>query len=72
MATTLEDKDNVNVKYGFKVQSELYLYKCIDTYRKWPEEIKKSESAKWEGDKQNSRMNISEVIAQLIKHLKTR
>ena len=72
MATTLGDKYNVNVNFGFKVLSELYMYKCIDTYSKWPEEIKKPQSAKQEGDKQNSRMNISEVIAQLIKHLKTR
>lgn len=72
MATTLGHKYNLNVKFGFKVQSELYMYKYIDTYSKRPEEIKKPQSAKQKGDKQNSRMDISEIIAQLIKHLKTR
>ena len=57
------------MKYGFKVQSDL-MYKYIDTYSKRPEEIEKSQSAKQERDKQNSRMNISKIIAQLLKHLR--
>ena len=57
------------MKYGFKVQSDL-MYKYIDTYSKRPEEIEKSQSAKQERDKQNSRMDISKIIAQLLKHLR--
>lgn len=64
-------RTRIQVKYGFKAQLITWS-KYTDTYSKRPEEIKKSQWTKQECYKQDSGMDISKIIAQLLKYLKTK